>query len=287
MLHRFLSCFDPISLSRFGWINSAPDQLVCKSCHASLTHSEEDDTGEKLYQSLCSSHESSCAWRAEGKVTPSPLWFLSPPNSLCMESTLTELGKLFLSNWKSLQHSPSSMTEVSLSISCEEVPGDVMALIAQPGSETAVQVARQVFSLMTALASVTKTCSDEPLSVEDKESLLRQLQRGGASALLSKYHSCLAASLMGLRVEQSQDKWRLTCPLCLMASAPQVPLSRCHRSHCPQVLGYVPYAEDPLASSSPVPAGWLLALESLLCISVGVKATQQLLKKDQLHYCPQ
>ena len=76
---------NPLECARYGWCNTGPDLLHCKSCRKMVYFQIADGLSaesvaniiEKHCDSLVSAHEDTCAW----KGNPSPLSFANLPNS--------------------------------------------------------------------------------------------------------------------------------------------------------------------------------------------------------------
>jgi len=177
----------------------------------------------------------------------------------------------------------------------------------------AVSVAEYVFKLMSSgegggpttaerdsvLGSLRSPENCEPAN----EEAVKQLQ------LFRAYCLVLHSSLLGLDLQTEAVSLEgadgstgillsASCPLCEITgkqkhdAAAGMVLARSHRSFCPIVCGHSPAdAEEEegegalRASKNPVPPGWIMVLECLLTVALGVDSAEGLLGRQNMHFC--
>ena len=118
--------------------------------------------------------------------------------------------------------------------------------------------------------------------------------------LLHAYCLTVYCSLLGLELQAGAEctcglSVGVHCSLCetSVKQKNNVPLVlvRSHRSFCPHVSGHVPCPDDDENGDKhhvpvvPVPAGWHMALECLLAVTVGIDRTEDLLGQSNMYFC--
>lgn len=114
--------YDMYLCDRYGWVNMSSDRLVCLNCRNSLSHALSDTSGVVLHGRLQSAHQETCPWGQQGnggigvgrdRDNTSPVSFLSPPHTECMESVLEVFAQRLRRNWMRLLPLTSSSSSSS------------------------------------------------------------------------------------------------------------------------------------------------------------------------------